>query len=150
MFINKEEALVRAEQLKQKINDENEKEIKKHNILAQQQRKLVKRMFGEKFNEWYIEYTAKLKTVPCKFLFINNDVNVYDICVNPDIDYSIRLFPKFKSILKNELLTVVNNELKNKGFRIYKVLFEEHYFCGPYLDMYVYICDINSINCTIM
>jgi hypothetical protein len=150
MFINEKEAVMLGEELKKNNIIEKLKNIKDTETKSQQQCLLVRKLFSVKFNEWYVKYQAKLAKVPHKFNFINYDYQIFDGCVNPDIDYSARLMPEYKNVIKNEIYTVIDKELKEKGFRVYKVVFKEAYFSGSYLDMSVSICDINAPKCSVM
>jgi hypothetical protein len=145
MFIDKKTAMIRANELNSKL----EAEIKLENIkfakVAEEQRLLIKKTFKTFFQSWYIEHMAGLTKNKTTFSIVNNDHNIFDGCLYPNIDYSIRFLPEHKATIKNELFTVINPALKASGFKIYKVVFKQEYFLGYYLNIYISICDINNI-----
>ena len=115
------------------------------------QRMLARTMFKNTFDKWYIKYLANLSKSSVVFSFINDDYREYDddIWTRKKINYCNRLLPKYQKTIKNEIFSF-NDDLKEKGLEIYKVTFTERYFCGLYLDMKVYIHELNDNICSIM
>lgn len=151
MLISKEQAELEAKMLIERTkNDEFNKYTEYINKL-EKQKELIFKLFKTEFDKWYVGYLVGINKIPCKLNIINNDYIIYDGCINPIINYNMRLFPKYKKDIINELYTTINNELVDKKLKISNVKTSKQYYCGEYLDFEISICDINSYRyCSIM
>lgn len=146
-MISKEKAYLHAMKLKIAKELKDEEDIKLYTMRSLHQRELIKTIFYNELNEWYINYLAGMKKIPRTFSFIEHYYwRTHGVYSNEH--YKRTLYYEFAWVIKNELLSF-NKDLSTRGFRISDVKIEKDCSWGDIAHVYVSLCDVNSYNCAL-